>query len=191
MEYSIKRRDSFKGHYSFLTRNANSKVWLQELNVVNNDSIKLTPELKGDFYPYEIAFNQNDVELELFTKIEDSLFWLNTSGLLPQGMFQSDELTSAYGDYIVLPFLKKNEISIFVKSDKKVTLKDDNNKLEFTNEIGEIKLEVLQMSEGIIKFKFNFDVKSRFIEGADNVNHFKELLQKYSEFKNKKWVVKL
>ena len=81
-------------------------------------------------------------------------------------------------------------ISIFVESNAPIQIAEEENELLFENEIGRLSMKTYQITDEVLKFDFEIEVKQRYIEGGD-VQAFKEFLQQYSELTTKKWVISL
>ncbi|MBL1279380.1 MAG: DUF3857 domain-containing protein [Fluviicola sp.] len=189
LQYSASRKDVFTGHNSFLTRNSNGNFWLKEFGVIQNDTLEVRPESIKNIYPYGVTFSQDTlVTQELFERIDDSLVWFQPAKILPQGIYQDDEIDSEFGVYLVLPFLKSTNLSFFIQSESSIFIAEENTSLSFSNEIGEIKIDAYQINQNTLKFTFSTEVKERYIQGQ-LVDQFQELIQKYLEFINKKWVL--
>jgi len=187
---TLKRKDIFSGHYSFLTRDENSSIWLEELNIAD-DSVDLKPSSTKEFYPYDVEYNQENVPINILERLDDSLAWLNTSDLLPLGIYQGDELNADYGNHLILPFLKQTEILIYLKSNTPIALAENESELSFKNAIGSIKVNIYQMDELVLKINYSIAINQRYIVGEEAILEFKELIQKYSEIVSKKWVLKV
>ena len=185
-----KRKDVFKGHFSYLTRSRNGNDWLNEYNVLH-DTTELEPSREDAFYPYEIEFVQEGLTRSFFKEIDDSLFWFESEDLLPKGVYEENETDDELGDYLVLPFLKTNSISVFVKSEKSIQLAEDMNELSFENEIGQVNTKILQLNDNMLKLTYSIIVKKRFVDGEVEVEQFKELLEKNKDIRSKKWVVSI
>jgi hypothetical protein len=191
---SYSRKDRLSGHYSFLTRYNFRSIWLEELGIVP-DSIELSPTLQNNMrtrpvYPYQVEFDQNDRSGEFFQIIDDSIGWFDLSSVLPLGVYQADELEGEFGDYLVLPFLKKHSISVFIQNDEFLAVAEDIRSIDLTNEVGEMKMEVFQMNDKVIKVQVSMEISRRYLKGND-VESFKDLLRKYAEIRGKKWLLKL
>lgn len=190
VECKVKRKDILNGHYSYLFRSSEATNWMQELSVIK-DSIKLNPVRQESYYPYETEYIQENINGTYFEQLEDSLFWFNPKSFLPQGVFQSDETLAEFGDYLVLPFQKSNTVNVFIQTGGQIELAEEDVSMDFSNAIGDIKVKVTQMGEGVLKFQYDIAVKKRLIENEDEVILFKQLIQKYADIKNKKWAVKI
>ncbi len=186
---SVKRNDLFKGHFSFLVRAASNDTWLEELGV-KPDSVEMKPTNVKDVYPFDCNFERSWDEPDFSTDIGDSLMMVSFEKFLPKGVYQEDELDEKYGSYLVLPFLKKNRISMFIQSPNPLAVVDEEAELIFGNEVGSISIKLLQINETTVKFDGTFEVKKRFIENESEVDSFKDLLRKHQEFCSKKWVLK-
>ena len=186
----VKRKDIFKGQYSFLTRSVESDFWLEEFGVVR-DSNEIDPIRVDKFYPYEVEYLQDNRNWNFFERLDDSLFWFEVGELLPGGLYQSDEMNAEWGDYLVLPFLKRNIINVFIQSENSVSLGEDKVLLDFENSIGSIKVKIAQMGSNVLKIQYDVEVKKRLVENEEEVKMFEELIQKYVDVKNKKWVIKI
>ena len=188
------RKDKLTGHYSFLSRDDLGSTWLEELGIVP-DSITVFPTLKdglrtGAMFPYQVEFNQEDRAHAFFQAIDDSIGWFELSSILPLGVYQEDELTADFGDYLVLPFIKKHAISTFIQNDTGVSIAEDIHSIEISNDVGAIEVKLFQLNSKVVKVKVNIDLKKRYLKG-DDIDSFKELLQKYSEIRQKKWLLKM
>jgi len=188
------RRDKLSGHYSFLTRDRFGSIWREELGICP-DSIELTPTLQNNqrtlgTYPYQVEFNQEDKEGEFFQAIEDSIGWLDLSSLLPLGLYQDDELDAEFGDYVVLPFVKSQSISIFIQNDEGISIAEEVQSIERSNEVGKIEIKLFQLNAKVVKVQVEIETKKRYLEGED-IDQFKALLQTYLEVREKKWLLKL
>ena len=187
-EIAIRRKDQLMGHYSYLTRSKHKTVWLEELNI-SKDSILPAPKEVKDFYPYEVTYEGEKVSKTLISAIEDSLFWMNPSEELPSGVYQSDELNETYGNYLVLPFLKELNFSVFIQSTAKISNAEDISTVTFSNSIGEISVNVFQKSENVLQYVYTVKVLKRYISGDEEVKQFKDLMQNYQDVRTKKWVI--
>lgn len=186
----MKRKDVFKGQYSYLTRSLDGGEWLEDLNVID-DSLELKPNREDSFYPYEIEFLQEDLKGVYLKEIDDSLFWFESEGLLPKGVYEADESSEEFGSYLVLPYLKENRISVFVKSTTAIQLAEDVNELSFENTIGAVNSKLIQMSPNMLKLTFSIEVNKRFIDGDTEVQEYADLIKQFSVIKGKKWVVSI
>lgn len=186
----MKRRDVFKGQYSFLVRNQSGEAWLEELGI-SRDSLIMKPASVDYFYPYETKFELDSVEVNVFEAIDDSLYWLNVSDFLPIGVYQEDEAYADWSDYIILPFLKKNELSFFVKSESPIAIAEESKELSFKNDIGSIQAKVNQVNENIVKVEYKIHVSKRLITGKEDVKNLQDLMKNYQEIRNKKWIVRI
>ena len=189
LESQISRKDNLDGFYSLLGRNASSPFWLNQWGV-SPDSVALEYASLEDIYPYQLKFKQDSIELNVFERIDDSLGWFLPEKILPLGIYEKGEQDTEYGDYLILPFLKKDRISIFVKSDTPLQIAEEEKELQFENKIGKLSMKTYQMTDEVLKFDFEIEIKERYIEG-DDVAAFKEFLQQYSELTTKKWVISL
>ncbi len=193
-ESSYSRKDKLSGHYSFLTRDDLGSTWLEELGIAP-DSISVLPTLNNGLrteamYPYQVEFNQKDRVQVFYEPIDDSIGWLDLSSILPLGVYQDDELDADLGDYLVLPFIKKHAISIFIQNDVGISIAEDVHSIEISNDVGTIKIELFQLNDKVVKVKVSIELTKRYLRGED-VPKFEELLQKYSEIRQKKWVLKM
>lgn len=187
------RKDKLTGHYSFLTRDDLGSIWHEELGIAP-DSISLNPTLIDGLrtdavYPYQVEFNQERSE-DFFQTIDDSIGWLDISALLPLGVYQDDELDAVFGDYLVLPFLKKHSISIFVQNDSGISIAEELNSIKASNDVGSVEVELFQLNDRIVKVQVNINLEKRYLRGED-IASFRALLQKYTEIRQKKWLLKL
>jgi hypothetical protein len=182
------RTDKFSGHYSYLTRDLTGAIWLDELNV-SPDSVIIEPISSLDYYPYTSEFKQEDLSGEFFVNINDSLMWFMPKNLLPKGLYQGDEKEGEFGEYVVLPFVKQHNISIFVKSTAPIIISEDEQSLTYKNDIGSLEMTLYQMTENVVKVRFDVQVNKRKLAGQE-ITQFEDLLQNYSEIVNKKWVLK-
>lgn len=184
----LRRKDQLTGHYSYLTRSKHSSVWLGELNI-SNDSILPTPKQVKDFYPYEVTYEGEKHSKDVITAIEDSLYWMNASSELPLGLYQGDELNETYGNYLVLPFLKELNFSVFVQAPTVISNAEEISSVVFSNDIGEVSVNVFQKSENVLQYVYAVKVAKRYISGEEEVKRFKELMQNYQDVRTKKWVI--
>lgn len=194
VESPYSRRDKLTGHYSFLSRDDLGPIWLEELGIAP-DSISVQPTLNEglrteELYPYQVEFNQADRNHAFFQSIDDSIFWLELSSILPLGVYQGDELDADFGDYLVLPFVKKHAISVFIQNDAGIAIAEDEHTIEISNEVGSISIKLFQLNNKVVKAQVNIDVNKRYLEG-DDIDQFEQLLQSYSEMRQKKWVLKM
>ena len=188
------RKDRLSGHYSFLTRNTLGDIWKEELGIAP-DSLVVLPTLKNgrktkSTYPYQVEFNQDERTGDFFQAIDDSIGWMDVSSLLPLGVYQDDELDADFGDYLVLPFIKKHAISIFVQHEEQISIAEEVHALEMTNDVGTVKVNLFQVNEKVVKIQVNIEVMKRYLKG-DDIESFKDLLQQYAEIRAKKWLLKL
>ena len=191
---SYSRKDKLSGHYSFLTRDRLGGIWKEELGIAP-DSIEIFPVLKNNMrtaavYPYQVEFNQSERSDELFQAIDDSIGWLDLSSLLPLGVYQDDELDAEFGDYLVLPFVKNHSIAVFVQNDESISIAEDIHSIEVSNAVGKIGVKLFQLNAKVVKVQVNIEISKRYLNGEDAAN-FKALLQKYSEVREKKWLLKM
>lgn len=190
---TFERKDKLTGHYSYLTRDDYGDIWLDELGIAP-DSLELKPVFSNGnrteaFYPYQVEFEQSNRTEVLFHPIDDTLGWLNLSALLPLGIYQGDELDAEFGDYVVLPFLKRHTISLFFQCDDGISIAEDERKIITSNEVGSVEMSIYQLSESVIKIQVNVELKARYLKNED-IKSFEELLQSYSEIRQKKWLLK-
>jgi hypothetical protein len=186
----MKRKDVFKGQYSFLTRSKDGMDWLEDLNVIA-DSAELKPNREDSFYPYEIEFLQEDLSEVYLKQIDDSLYWFESERVLPKGVYEAEESSEEFGDYLVLPYLKENRVSVFIKSASPIQLAEDVNELSFENSIGAVNSKLIQMSPNMLKLNFSIEVNKRFVDGELEVQEYADLIKQYSIIKGKKWVVSI
>ena len=191
---NFSRKDRLTGHYSFLTRDDLGSTWFEELGIAP-DSISLEPtfvdNLRTDpIYPYQVEFNQAERSHEFFQTIDDSIGWLDLSSAFPLGVYQEDELDADFGDYLVLPFVKKHAISIFIQNDEGVSIAEDVHSIEISNDVGSIEIKLFQLNERVVKVQLNIELVKRYLKG-DDIESFQTLLQKYSEIRQKKWLLKM
>lgn len=189
----FERKDKLTGHYSFLARDAYGDIWLDELGIAP-DSLEVKPVFNNGsrtdaFYPYQVEFVQSDRKEDLFKSIDDSLGWLDISSLLPLGIYQGDELDTDFGDYVVLPFLKRNSISIFFQCEEAISVAEDVLKMNTSNNVGSIEMSVYQLSETVLKIQVTIDMKLRYLRAGD-IKSFQELMRAYAEVRAKKWLLK-
>lgn len=185
----VSRRDKTKGHYSFLTRSGeDANDWLEELSIIQKTK-SLNPISVDGLFPYEAIFEQDSLKYDLFTQIDDSLSWMNLKELLPGGIYVEDEVTEEYGDYVMLPFLKKSDFSIFIKSKNGISLEETNTEFNFKNEVGSIDIKVTGINANLIKVKMKVSVEQKYLLD-DNVDQYEALIKNYADFVSKKWVVK-
>ncbi|MDG1334011.1 MAG: DUF3857 domain-containing protein [Crocinitomicaceae bacterium] len=188
------RKDKLSGHYSFLSRDRLGEIWKEELGIAP-DSIVVAPTFIDNMrtkpvYPYQVEFNQEERSHAFFESIDDSIGWFDLSSVLPLGVYQDDELDAEFGDYLVLPFVKKHSISAFIQNDEQISIAEDIHSIELSNEVGTIEVKLYQLNDKVVKAKVTIETKKRYLKGAD-VGQFKELLQKYSEVRQKKWLLKM
>lgn len=191
---SYSRKDKLTGHYSFLTRDDLGVTWLKELGIAP-DSISLAPTLINNMrtattYPYQVEFNQEERSHAFFQTIDDSIGWLDLSSILPLGVYQDDEIDSDFGDYLVLPFTKKHSISIFLQNDEGVSIAEDEHEISISNDVGTIQMKLFQLNATVVKAQLNIELEKRYLKD-DDIESFKALLQKYSEIREKKWLLKM
>ena len=136
-----------------------------------------------------MTYEGEKVSKTLISAIEDSLFWMNPSEELPSGVYQSDELNETYGNYLVLPFLKELNFSVFIQSTAKISNAEDISTVTFSNSIGEISVNVFQKSENVLQYVYTVKVLKRYISGDEEVKQFKDLMQNYQDVRTKKWVI--
>lgn len=190
MHVKGQRKDVFAGQYSYFVRSAESSDWLDEFNVVF-DSAKLVPIRLDSYYPYEAEFNQELSGNRYFEPVDESLYWLKVDEVLAEGLFLRDEQDAEWGDYLVLPFHKKDVISLFVKSDKPISLAEEFSEMNFTCSIGSIKATVIQMMENVIKIQYEVKITRRRVETPSEIADFESMLEQYADIRNKKWVIRV
>lgn len=188
------RKDKLSGHYSFLTRDRLGVIWKEELGIAP-DSITVAPTFNNNMrtkavYPYQVEFNQEERSHAFFQSIDDSIGWFDLSSVLPLGVYQDDELDADFGDYLVLPFVKKHSIAVFIQNDEQVSIAEDIQSLELSNDVGTIEVKLYQVNDKVVKAKVTIETNKRYLRGKD-VGLFKDLLQKYSEVRQKKWLLKM
>lgn len=186
----LERKDVLSGHYSFLCRSAKGQNWLSELGI-KVDENKLDPSSIDLNFPYKTSYMQTDDTLELLSFIGDSLYWLDLESIIPKGIYETDELTMSFGDYVVLPFKKENHISFFLNHGNEISLAEEESRISFSNEIGEVSSTVNQANPNRLIIEVKIKIKERFIRGADQISNLTELLKQYANIKRKKWIIKL
>jgi hypothetical protein len=185
----VSRRDKLRGHYSFLTRSEESAgPWLEELKIT--DTSDVSPLSVDEIFPYQVVFEQDNLSFDLLSKIDDSLSWLSLASLIPDGIFLEGELDYEYDGYVLLPFVKKSNISFFIKSNNGISIEELNPEIDFENEVGKINMKLVSVNENLIKATLEVVVSQKYLSG-ELVENYKSLIRSYSDMISKKWVVKV
>lgn len=187
---AIQRKDVLNGHYSFLARSYDRKLWLKELGILSVEK-ELSPKTIGEYYPYKCDFFQNDDTLEVISSIDDSLYWLTLTDLIPKGIYTEDEKEMELSDYIVLPFKKENSISFFVNHTSTIALAEDEKEISFSNAVGSISTKVMQASPSSLKIELKIAIKERYLSNENSIKAFKDLIDNYAIMRQKKWIISL
>lgn len=182
------RTDICKGHNSFLTRkNELGQYWRENFKIPSD----LEPTNIDNVYPYKTTFKFSDTLNNGITLMSDSLYWLNLEQMFPEGVYTENESDEEYLNYLILPFKRTSSFSIFLEAPNAVSLAEDSKLVEFKNEVGNISYSVASVGDNMLKINLNFSVIKREVSGESEVNDFKDLLQKYSEIKSKKWLINM
>jgi hypothetical protein len=186
----VKRKDVFKGHYSYLVRSKREEKWLDDFGVkVGNKHSKFVSMEEN--YPYSLTYELNDLDSNLWLKVDDSSFWFNPNAYLPEGIYLKDELNADFGDYLILPFPKKAVTQFFIQSEGNMKLAELKTTLSLKNSIGMVEAKLFQMSPKMIRLEFNVQIDNRYIKGENAVSELRELIDFYDGLKSKKWLFKM
>jgi hypothetical protein len=186
-EIGAKRSDLFSGHYSYLLRGSQRQEWLRDFAV--SDTL-LIPSDSATVYPYELTFKQDTTFREMISSIDDSLYWFKPELLLPEGIFYESETEKAIAEYGILPFLKQDKISIYLECTQPVTLAETTKKLSFSNDIGYLKVEVIQTNATTLKFVYEIRLNQRLLMTKQHNEAMHQLLVDWNSARSKKWAIR-
>lgn len=181
----MKRDDDLTGHFSFLLRDNSERAWLDELNI--NDTLIKTQEQNG-VYPYGKKYRQDTLVKFDLIDLNDTLSWFTLNEFLPVSFFIDDEEKSELGNYVVLPFLKKESLSFYITSDEIIKLGE-----QFTdnliNSVGQVSVSSIQMSDNLIKVNYEMKLEKRILVSKADNQYFKDLIRFWDDVSTKKWLV--
>lgn len=185
-----KRTDIFTGHYAHILRDsANGENWLEDLAV--SDTMIYPVEVAG-VYPYQTTFKQENYYHKLLEPIDDTLVWFNPSQLLHKGLFVESETDGdAIPDYAILPFLKQDKISIYLEFDKPVNFAENSSVIQFSNDIGFVKAEVVKTNATTLKIIYEIKISNRWLNTKEKNEAFAKLHEEWEQYQKRKWVIAL